>query len=80
LQRVSKLCYLGVISLVIQRNQPAKSDFRSSFYQLKLFEAGWTVMGIARRMFGSGLTSLAEAENARLWAAPVNALRAANMM
>jgi hypothetical protein len=47
---------------------------------LKLFEAGWTVMGIARRMFGSGLTSLAEAENARLWAAPVNALRAANMM
>jgi len=37
-------------------------------------------MGIARRMFGSGLTSLAEAEKARLWAAPVNALRAANMM
>jgi hypothetical protein len=26
------------------------------------------------------LTSLAEAEKARLWAAPVNALRAANMM
>lgn len=26
------------------------------------------------------LTSLADAENARLWAAPVNALRAANMM
>ncbi len=27
-----------------------------------------------------GLTSLAEAEKARLWAAPVNALRAAIMM
>ena len=26
------------------------------------------------------LTSLAEAEKARLWAEPVNALRAANMM
>jgi hypothetical protein len=65
-------------------HQPVQSAshqrFRSIFYQLEVFAAGWTAMGIARRTLGRVLTSLAEAEKARLWAAPVNALRAANMM